>query len=325
MNKLTTKEHKETRRFLLENHAFFPFSSLCASLYLFVFFFFLLVAAPAFAENGVSMSGIVEWDRMKISASLSLELAPAGIRLPAARTRGEALIGDEYLRLIRPGILGLLADSSSTVADLIGRGEWSLAEAENLALTAGSVPPAMTPDLRYLSASYTLGIDRLSAALFRHTRPAETLRTLSPVAAPAYTGIIIIASEDLPIHGRRASAKTVPCLFPKIWDTDMNLIFERGMLEPAAAIMAHYASARDIFADSPSGLSAEAASLVGERPLRIFARGVFGINPTDPIIDREDALLIISREENRRLLREGRVLIVLDDSVLKHPLSAELM
>jgi hypothetical protein len=285
--------------------------------------FLIFTASPAFAENGVGVSGAVEWDRMEISAAFSLELAPSGIRLPSGRIRGEALIGDGYLRLIRPGILGLLADSSSTVADLISRGEWSLAEAENLALAARSVPPALTPDLRYLSASYTLGLDRLSAALIRHTRPSETIRTLSPSAAPAYTGIIIIASEELPVHGRRATEKTVPCLFPKIWDTDMNLIFERGMLEPAAAIMARYLPARDIFAGSPSGLSARAASLVGDRPLRIFARGVFGINPTDPVIDSEDALLIISREENRRLLREGRVLIVLDDSVLKQPLDTE--
>jgi len=59
---------------------------------------------------------------------------------------------------------------------------------------------------------------------------------------------------------------------------------------------------------------------VGERPLRIFARGVFGISLTDPIIAREDALLIISTAENRSLLSQGRVAIVLDDSVLKIPI-----
>jgi hypothetical protein len=47
---------------------------------------------------------------------------------------------------------------------------------------------------------------------------------------------------------------------------------------------------------------------------------VYGIRPTDPIIDREDALLILSSEENIRLLREGRVAIVLDQSVLRNPL-----
>jgi hypothetical protein len=144
---------------------------------------------------------------------------------------------------------------------------------------------------------------------------------LNPVAAPAYTGIIIIASESLPVHGMKGAALPVPCLFPKIWDTNMNLIFERNMLEVTSSAMVRYAPAQSIFTASPSGLSPEISRLVGDKPLRIFARGVFGINPTDPIIDSEDALLIISSEENRRLLREGRVVIVLDDSVLKNALS----
>jgi hypothetical protein len=60
------------------------------------------------------------------------------------------------------------------------------------------------------------------------------------------------------------------------------------------------------------------AALVGNNPLRVIARGVYGIRPTDPIIDREDALLILSSEENLLLLREGRVAIMLDQSVLSN-------
>jgi hypothetical protein len=282
-----------------------------------------LVAGLTYGEANIGISGLVEWDKMEISASISLELASANIRLPAGRIQGESLINAEYLRLIRPGILGLRLDSSSTVADLIDRGEWSLLEAENLALTARTIAPALSPDLRTLSASYILSMDSVRAALIRHQHPAEIMRTLSPVAAPAYTGIVIIAAEALPVHGMRGSALTLPCLFPKVWDTEMNLIFERSMLELTNTVMVRYAPPRSVFFDGPSSLSPEITPLVGNRPLRIFARGVFGINSTDPIIDREDALLIISSEENRRLLREGRVLIVLNDSVLKSLLTGE--
>ena len=57
----------------------------------------------------------------------------------------------------------------------------------------------------------------------------------------------------------------------------------------------------------------------GPNPLRSIAREVFGIRPTDPVIDREDALLIISSEENRRLLREGKVVLILHQDVLTPP------
>jgi hypothetical protein len=85
--------------------------------------------------------------------------------------------------------------------------------------------------------------------------------------------------------------------------------------------MVRYVSRPGIFRPTPSGLDEDLAALVGTNPLRIIARGVFGIRPTDPVIDRDDAMLILSTEENRRLLREGRVAIVLDSGVLNYPLN----
>ena len=67
---------------------------------------------------------------------------------------------------------------------------------------------------------------------------------------------------------------------------------------------------------SPSGLDDELIRLVGERPLRIFARSVFGTVPTDPVIDSADASLILANENNRRLLREGRIVFILNQQVL---------
>jgi hypothetical protein len=284
---------------------------------------FCCASALVHGEPAAAIDGVVEWDRMEIRATVSLDLTQAGIKLPSGRIQAEQMIESAYMRLIWPGILDLRADSSATVADLIARGEWSPAGAERFILGASAVPPAHSPDLGSLRSSYTLKLGSLSAALVRHERPAAIMRTLSPVAAPVYTGIVIIAPESLPVHGRQGAALPVPCLFPKIWDTDMNLIFERDMLAATDGPMVRYAAGEHIFNPGPSGLSPEIAALVGERPLRIFARGVFGVNPTDPIIDREDALLIISREENRRLLQEGKVLIILNDSVLTSPLSGQ--
>ncbi len=102
----------------------------------------------------------------------------------------------------------------------------------------------------------------------------------------------------------------------------MNLIFERNMVNPETvkrAGMVTYINADAVFQDTPSGMDETLIRLVGNNPLRIIAQGVFGVHPTDPIINREDALIILSNEENRRLLREGRVIIVMDDSTLRIP------
>ena len=285
--------------------------------------FLLCIAATTFAQPKIGISGTVEWDKREINAVVSLDMASAGLKLPNGRVQSEALIASEYVRLIRPGILNLQVDSSSIVADLVNRGEWNSYEVENIALQGRSVPPALSPDFSSLLASYTLDIDGISTALVRHRRPAEIPRALNPIATAEYTGIIIIASEALPIHGMKSAALLRPCLFPKIWDTGMNLIYERNMLNPNVGTMVRYFTAQEIFAAGPSGLSPAITALVGSRPLRIFARNVFGINPTDPIISSDDALLIISSEENRALLREGRVAFIVDETTLKTPLSGE--
>ncbi|MCL1959121.1 MAG: polymerase, partial [Spirochaetes bacterium] len=188
---------------------------------------------------------------------------------------------------------------------------------EALALNANSLPPSLSPDMLKMTTSYTIPLSGVSSAILRHTRPMQVARTLNPVSAAQYTGIIIIASESLPIYGMKSSVLAVPCLFPKIWDSEMNLIYERNMLESRNISMVHYSPLKGIFQRNPSGLSPELQAVVGDKPLKIFASGVFGIKPTDIIIDKNDAMLIISSEENRRLLSQGKVAIILDESALK--------
>jgi hypothetical protein len=272
------------------------------------------------------IAGSVEWEKMEISASVKLNLISAGIRLPTGRSQAEEFVDAEYPRLIRTSLLSIPVDSSSVLRDLIDRGEFSLQSVESIARSAARVPPALSADLSSMTVSYTIDLSRLSAALVRHSSAAELSKPLRPLPAAAYTGIIILAAEPLPVHGRNVSALAQPCLFPKIWDTGMNLIYERSMMDADAArsaSMVRYVAPPGVFRPTPSGLSPELAALVGNNPLRVIARGVYGIRPTDPVIDREDALLILSSENNIRLLREGRVAIVLDQSVLGNPLAGE--
>jgi hypothetical protein len=285
---------------------------------------FLWMATALYAQDGViDIGGSVEWDRMEINAAIALDLAKAGIRLPTGRTQAEELIDIEYPRLIQSSLLSIPVDSSSTIGDLIDRGEFSIHQAGLIILSARKVPPSLSPDLAFLSTRYTIDLNRAGAELIRHSRPQEMPRPLIPAPAVPYTGIIIIADTDLPVHGRNTSALPQPCLFPKIWDTGMNLIYERNMIDPdhiQGRGIVRYVPESGVFRPSPSGIAPDLISLVGENPLRIIARGVFGIRPTDPVIDRADALLILSSEENRRLLREGRVLMVLNQEVLRTPL-----
>jgi len=286
-----------------------------------VFLFILFIAAGVFAQpNKVNIDflGSVKWDSAVINAQISMDLAAAGVKLPAGRTYGEALLKEAYLSKMRSFLLSLQYDSSSVLGDLVERGELSLGEVDAFVLGAVSKAPSLSPDMRKITSLHSIPFSKINSSLLRHSRPSPVTRILNPVSSSQYTGIIIIFTEELQIHGMKSKTLAVPCLFPKIWDSEMNLIYERSMLETGNTSMVCYSSADNIFIkDTPSGLSKELQNVVGDKPLRIFASGVFGTKPTDPIINRNDALIIIASEENRRLLSQGRVVFIMDNSVLE--------
>lgn len=289
--------------------------------YFFLFFLFFPFSPEGsiFSQTNVAINGSIEWERMELNAAVTVDLGAVGIRLPTGRIHAEEVITDEYPHLVRPYLLSIPVDSSSTLEDLFNQGAISVQSTDTISLSAQKVPPSLSIDLRLMSSQYSLNLHKLSASLMRHSRPKDTIRVLLPTRAASYTGIIIIANEPLPIHGKNTSSLIVPCLFPKIWDTEMNLIYERNMVDPAIVqTMVKYASPDRIFRPTPSGLDDDLTRLVGSNPLRIIARGVFGIRPTDPIIDHEDALVIISSEDNRMLLQEGRVALIINRTLLRN-------
>jgi len=281
----------------------------------------ILAVFPAWGQQAsFNVSSSVDWIKGELYSEVSFDLAQAGVRLPTGRFLAEEILQDAYPELLRPNLLSLRLDSNTTVANLAERGELPLALLDSICLEAEKVPPSLSPDLKRMTGRYTMLMDRISALFVRHRQAIEPPKPLIRAPTADYTGIIIIADSELPVHGRRGQALLEPCIFPKIWDTDMNLVFERNMLEvdgPTGNRMVRYIARESIFRSSPSGLEGELAVLLGPNPLRIIAREVFGVNPTDPVIDREDALKILSSENNRSLLREGRVALVLNDTKLK--------
>lgn len=287
-------------------------------------FLFAPLFVPLFAQSPkVDITNSIAWDNQQVTASVSLDLVSAGITFPSGRAQAEEILDREFPRLVQNALASILIDSSSTIMDIINRNEYSLYDLSNTALSAKKIPSSLSLDMQSMTSVYTIDLKNIRSGLVKHRRAADVPSTIIPVPSRTYTGIIIFADTESNIHGRQSKALPVPCMFPKIWDSEMNLIFERNMVNPAIArnqgIVA-YTNADAVFRETPSGMNDDLMQLVGNNPLRIIAQGVFGTNPTDPIINRDDALIIISNEENRKLLQEGKIVIILDESVIKEDL-----
>ena len=285
--------------------------------------FLIVITFPAQGQENLSRFDIscsMDWARGELTAQAGFDLAQAGIKLPTGRSMAEAALREAYPLLLRPYLLSIRVDSNSTIGNLVERGELSLGDLDIVCQEAGTVTPSLSADLRRMIGRFTIPTGRISAILARQRRPIEAAGPLIPVQTSDYTGIIIIADREAPVRGRRAEALLEPCLSPRIWDTNMNLVYERNMVDPdrlRGTMMVCYAASESIFRPTPSGLEGELAALAGPNPLRILVREVFGIFPTDAVIDRDDALKILSSENNRRLLREGRIVLVLNEKMLK--------
>ena len=283
----------------------------------------LFLLSPAWGQSGrhhFDTSHSIDWTLGEISSLLHFDFAASGIRLPAGRFQAEEILREAYPRQIRTFLMSIRLDSNTTIGDMVARGEVSLAELDALCRAARQVPPSLSPDLRRITGRYTVFMQTVSSLFTRHRFHYEPLGPLVPIPTAAYTGIIIIADNELPVHGRWTSALLEPSVFPRIWDTEMNLVYDRNMFDPALRdqrLMVNFAVPESVFRPTPSGLEGELAVLLGANPLRVFATGVFGVYPTDPIISRHDALRILSSENNRRLLREGRVLFVLNEDMVR--------
>jgi hypothetical protein len=277
--------------------------------------FFIRVLAVA-AEPSEAVQGAVDWEKMEISLEVSLNLTQNGYQLPAGRTASEAELGRRYPVLARPVLEALPINSSATVGGYLEEGRLGSWFTDEAAATAVSVPPFLSADFRNIRSVYRLSLATVAALIPPRQNPVLAVPPLNSVDSGAYTGIIVIADEELPVHGKRAAALPLPSLAPRLWDSGMGLLFDRSKTQ-SGIVPFHYMNAGNIFSSRPGGLSPAAEAVVGASPLRIIAREVFGEHPTDLVIAAEDAEKILSNEDNRRLLREGKLVIILNDAVLK--------
>jgi len=272
----------------------------------------LLLTAPAGAQDyRIDLTRSVDWSNWTLDIGVVLNLASAGLKMPAGRSQAEEVADMEFPRLAQPHLFALPVDSSTTVESTMRSGILSIGAIASVAIGAKRSAAWLSPDLKELTTGYRIRILDLVSQLVRHQNAAEAPRTLEPRPSRPYSGILIYASEELPLHGTRTVTRAEPCFFPKVWDSEMNLIYEKNMVEPGIA------RSRGIVRYGSSMEEESYEELIGTDPLRILARSFFGIRPTDPIIDRDDALKIISSPENRALLKEGRVVIVIQEKALE--------
>lgn len=279
-----------------------------------------LLAAPVFSENQPPRQRLsVDWERgiltLEMTASLDLE----GTVFPRARGAAERMIeaarGNAFLQALQE----LPLDSSSTVGEYLaetgrpdGRADF-LADLTSLSRKGVKTSSVVSPDFRSLTVTYAyrfFGPDGVITPLIRQDRPYPLPEFPGYYPTREFTGLVIHARGSLLAFGKNTRVACKPALLPRIF-----YLSQRKTIEPVLAhemVDPEVLESRGMLSYIHSADPAAYAAHVGAHPLTITAYAVYGTNDTDLVIAEDAARMLLCTEANRRLLRQGRVVVIID-------------
>jgi hypothetical protein len=286
-------------------------------------FFLIAIGPPAFLcsldnQPEYRVSSSIDWTEGRIRIVISTSIPADSSRKPGLPVIIQKETEKKLPELIREAVLGITLNSYYSVYEKIADDGRILAEIEELYRYADEGYVRYSRDLSEIHQEYFIEFYPHIIELFiQHSIPVPVPRNIEWVPTAEFSGILIYAKGPLPVHGERENLMLNPALMIDIYDENMNIVFESRMMQPE--------SIRRWGPAAYSGKADESAWLerIGPTPLRIMARGVFGKYYTDPIIREADAKKILYNENNRRLLEEGRILIIVEEEKINRQLDVQ--
>lgn len=273
-----------------------------------------VLCASAFCYGypfGMESQTVQNWETAQVDSKITIDLNKSGLYLPTDRNAAIRLIQQNRSLLLKNAYLSILVDSSHRIGNYLAEEKISLTDINDTINNGKSTAPILSQELQTAIVYHQNPLQELANLFVKHNAPYTPPFFPLGTASKVYTGILIDARGQLPVHGEYAREQLNPCLFPKIWNKNMNLIYEKNIVDPSQAKKQGIVLYTDTLDES------EYRDRIGTAPLRIIARGVFGDNRTDPIISNEDAERILAKKENIELLRQGKIVIVCDKDTLQ--------
>lgn len=267
-------------------------------------------------EATMRSTSSVDWTKTLFSSKISLDIQKANIQLPSGKIAATKRIEMQLPELIKDPLLTLNVDSSVKLGDMIIHQNMTFEQLTHIIDKSRRSPGVLSTTSNEMLVTNTISLTEIGSLMVKHNVPYRAQTPIETISSRSYTGIIIDARSMLPVHGEYTVENVEPCFFPKIWNEQMDLMYERNMVNRVIA------SEQGIVHYDTDENSEESFRRVGRDPLRITAIEVYGANRTDPVISYDDYLRIMTVPKNRELLRDGKVVILLNKEMLVHTVGA---
>jgi hypothetical protein len=276
-----------------------------------VVLFSILLSGMLYADfDELARRGSVLWDQGAIVLQVETKVSAEERLSPGVRFQAEQRIEEALPTLYIEAVEGILVNSDQTVGQRLAASDLLFRSLSELAVRGAQKQSAsFSKDLHRVLVQYRFplyGPTGLIAPFVQHERPFPISRLLGFAPTRTFTGLVIYARGELPSYGKPGKERVNPSLLPRLFDEHTNPVLIPEMCDPQ--FLVRWGLAAFVFADDETPFRER----IGDLPLRTMARGVFGRNATDLLLPDEAVRQLLTREANRRLLREARILIILD-------------
>lgn len=273
--------------------------------------FILLLSLAGVSLHADSSAGVVkadsyiDWDGGFFVLEASFSFTDKTPLSPEMRLQALNSIRRELPSLFLQEVSGLVLDSRILVGDVIDSSPQLSRRMRELADHGKSSRANFTEDFSRFTQDFRYRIfPDMAEPFITHRKAAAQTAKLEYVPTGSYSGIVIFVEEELPLYGTHRTVRLDPALFPQIYDTDMNLVFDKYMVDPERIL--EWGPVRYFQPDEMDRIH----SRVGELPLYIYASGLFGTFPADLIISNRSAGRIRASDHVLSLLKEGKIAII---------------
>ena len=268
----------------------------------------LIGAAPALTQTPeIQAETDINWTTGEIRIALTIPIDKPLHSAQSARTDAEELAKRYIDSIFYREMFPLLFDSVSNIQDKAINAPDLLSGLAEIGRNGRRTATRLDSTLSSAIITYAYSMyPDLVSVFIKHQNTYLPEIPIGFYPSSTYTGLVIYAKGSFPVHGEDAAESLRPALLPKIYDTKMNLITESTMVEP------EYLSYWGVVRYTEDDDYLFQGDRVGPYPLVTMARKVFGNNRCDLIIPEEVALKVLANRENRKLISQGRILVICD-------------
>ena len=249
----------------------------------------------------------IEWKEKILFIDITREIDLLREHTPDLRYTVEKEIDKQLYTFIFNTLLDIKVDSQYTLYDYLQKDHDIYEKIDTRIGLCKKEYARFLNSMKKVNVRYSwplYGENGLISCFVNHTTANPIPVKLGFVAAKKYTGILIYASGEYNLYGKKTKGALVPVFFPDFYGEDMNRFFDKSKCDPGFLKkwgMVEYTDSLD---------EARYTERIGNNPLRTSPLKLFGKVSSDLILPEEAVNQILSLAENRQILQEGRILIV---------------